>query len=189
MLLLASPILAVAALAILSESGLPILFRQERVGLQFKRFSILKFRTMKIQGGGPLVTVRGDNRITRVGKVLRLTKIDEFPQFWNVLRGDMSVVGPRPEIPEYVESFRGRYQHILTIRPGITDLASVHFRNEERVLAQSEDPLREYREHILPMKLDLADKYIKERNFFRDVVIVIRTAVVTLCTFAQPDCD
>jgi lipopolysaccharide/colanic/teichoic acid biosynthesis glycosyltransferase len=180
MLLLASPILAAAAVAVWLESGLPILFRQERVGLQFKRFRILKFRTMRVQDGGPLVTVRGDNRITTVGKVLRLMKIDEFPQFWNVLRGDMSVVGPRPEVPKYVEMFKERYQRILVVRPGITDLASVYFRDEEEILARSEDPLHEYREHILPLKLDLADKYLKERTCLRDAVIIMRTAAITL---------
>ena len=124
-LMLLSPVLAAVALAVWLDSGSPVLFRQERVGLRFRRFQILKFRTMLVQAGGPSVTVAGDGRITRIGKFLRLTKLDELPQFWNVVRGDMSLVGPRPEVPEYVALFRERYGTVLTVRPGITDLASV----------------------------------------------------------------
>jgi lipopolysaccharide/colanic/teichoic acid biosynthesis glycosyltransferase len=157
-LLLLSPILIVVALAVWLGSGSPILFCQERVGLRFRRFHFLKFRTMRVGDGRP-VTVAGDDRITRVGRFLRATKLDELPQFWNVLRGDMSLVGPRPEVPEYVDLFRERYRTVLTVRPGITDLASIHFRNEEEVLSRSADPLREYAERVLPAKLDLAEEY------------------------------
>ena len=180
-LLLLSPVLIVAALAVWLESGRPILFRQERVGLRFSRFHILKFRTMRVQSDGPLVTVGGDKRISKVGRFLRLTKVDELPQFWNVLRGEMSVVGPRPEVPVYVEFYKERYRSILAVRPGITDLASIYFRNEEAILAQSRDPLCEYRECILPVKLDLADKYIQERSVRGDFAIIARTAIATVC--------
>jgi lipopolysaccharide/colanic/teichoic acid biosynthesis glycosyltransferase len=130
--------------------------------------------------GGPLITVQGDSRITRVGRILRKTKIDELPQPWNVLRGDMSLVGPRPEIPEYVEQFKARYERILAIRPGITDLASIRFRNEEELLAASREPLREYVERVLPLKLDLADEYIRTASFSSDLSILLRTAKVMI---------
>ena len=136
-----------------------------------------------------MVTVAGDNRISKVGRFLRLTKADELPQFWNVLRGEMSVVGPRPEVPVYVEFYKERYRSILAVRPGITDLASIYFRNEEAILAQSRDPLCEYRERVLPVKLDLADKYIQERSIFGDFAIIARTAMVTLWAGASSKRD
>jgi lipopolysaccharide/colanic/teichoic acid biosynthesis glycosyltransferase len=179
--LLVSPVLIGAAFAVWLDTGLPVLFSQERVGLGFRRFQILKFRTMRVHSGEPLVTVAGDNRISKIGRILRLTKVDELPQFWNVLRGDMSVVGPRPEVPVYVEFYKERYRSILAVRPGITDLASIYFRNEEAILAQSRDPLCEYRERVLPAKLDLADKYIQEQSVLGDLAIIARTATVTLC--------
>ena len=179
--LLVSPVLIGAAFAVWLDSGLPVLFSQERVGLGFRRFQILKFRTMRVHSGEPLVTVAGDNRISKIGRILRLTKVDELPQFWNVLRGDMSVVGPRPEVPVYVEFYKERYRSILAVRPGITDLASIYFRNEEAILAQSRDPLCEYRERVLPAKLDLADKYIQEQSVLGDFAIIARTVMVTLC--------
>jgi lipopolysaccharide/colanic/teichoic acid biosynthesis glycosyltransferase len=180
-LLLLSPILIVVALAVWLGSGSPILFRQQRVGLRFRRFHILKFRTMRVGDGRP-VTVAGDDRITRVGRLLRATKLDELPQFWNVLRGDMSLVGPRPEVPEYVELFRERYRTVLTVRPGITDLASIHFRNEEEVLSRSADPLREYAGRVLPAKLDLAEEYASTHTVFGDICILFRTAIAIVRT-------
>lgn len=181
LLLLLSPFLLLSAMLVWIETGAPVLFRQVRVGKHFRTFQILKFRTMRVQSAGQLVTVAGDRRVTKVGRLLRWTKIDEFPQFWNVLCGDMSVVGPRPEVPEYVELFKDRYRKILDFRPGITDLASIRYRNEEAILARSEDPLREYREHILPMKLDLAEQYLRNQSFLSDLSIIVRTAVATLC--------
>jgi lipopolysaccharide/colanic/teichoic acid biosynthesis glycosyltransferase len=176
-LLIASPLIVVVSMAIWLDTGFPIFFRQERVGLGFKRFHILKFRTMLAHDSGPRVTVRGDMRVTRIGAILRSMKIDEVPQFWNVLRGDMSIVGPRPEVPEYVELFKTRYENVLRVRPGITDFASIAFRDEEALLSRSNDPLREYREHILPAKLDLADRYVSEQNLVLDLVIIMRTAI------------
>ena len=173
--ILLSPVLAGVALAVWLDSGSPVLFRQERVGLGFRRFHILKFRTMLV-ADGPLVTVAGDHRITRVGKLLRLAKLDELPQLWNVLRGEMSLVGPRPEVPKYVELFRERYRTVLTVRPGITDLASVHFRNEEEALSRSAEPLREYTERILPAKLCLAEEYVRTRSVAGDFFILFWTA-------------
>jgi lipopolysaccharide/colanic/teichoic acid biosynthesis glycosyltransferase len=174
-LLLLGPILAAVALAVWLDSGSPVLFRQERVGLRFVRFQIVKFRTMRAPSG-PLVTVAGDTRVTRVGRLLRAAKLDELPQFWNVLRGHMSIVGPRPEVPQYVDFFKERYRRVLTVRPGITDLASIRFRNEEEILSRSIDPLKEYTERILPAKLDLADEYVTTRTGFGDISIMFRTA-------------
>lgn len=176
-LILLAPILLLIAVAVLFDSGLPILFRQERVGLHFRKFRIFKFRTMFVNSGETQITVYGDRRITRFGKLLRSTKLDELPQFWNVLRGDMSLVGPRPEVPQYVDLFRDRYSTILSVKPGITDLASIEFRNEEEVLQNCQDPLKAYVEQVLPAKLDLADKYVRNRSVLGDCLILFRTAL------------
>lgn len=175
-----SPLLLVVSVAIVADSGFPVFFSQERVGRGFRRFRLRKFRTMRTGTPGSSITVAGDSRITGIGRTLRKSKLDEIPQFWNVLRGEMSVVGPRPEVQEYVELYRERYRKVLSVRPGITDLASIHFRNEEAILAASEDPLREYRERVLPMKLDLADRYLETQSFYRDFAIIARTAKVVL---------
>ena len=176
-LVLLAPVLLVIAIAIMLDTGLPVFYRQDRVGLHFRVFEILKFRSMHQNHGGSLITVSGDPRVTRVGKILRLTKLDELPQFWNVLRGDMSLVGPRPEVPHYVGLFKDRYSLILSVRPGITDLASIEFRNEEQVLRESQEPLKAYIEEVLPAKLDLADKYVRNHSVIGDVLILFRTAL------------
>lgn len=178
-LLLLSPILVAIGFAVGLDSGLPILFRQKRVGRGFRQFAILKFRTMRVQVGGPAITVAGDARVTRVGRLLRATKLDELPQFWNVLIGDMSLVGPRPEVPEYVNMFHDRYARILEVRPGITDIASVRFRDEEKLLAGAE-PVREYVQNVLPLKLDLADEYVRTRSLRLDCHILFQTLLAVL---------
>jgi len=176
-LLFLSPFLAGIALAVWFDSGSPVLFHQIRVGMDFRLFRIHKFRTMRVQTTGPVLTVAGDGRITRVGQFLRLAKLDELPQLWNVLRGEMSLVGPRPEVPEFVALFELRFRTLLRVRPGITDPASIQFRNEESVLFGSENPQREYAERILPAKLELAEHYVRTRSTSRDLVILLRTAV------------
>jgi lipopolysaccharide/colanic/teichoic acid biosynthesis glycosyltransferase len=173
-----SPLLLLLSAAIIIDSGYPVFFSQDRVGRGFRKFRLRKFRTMQTGLSGSLITVAGDSRITNLGRLLRNAKLDEVPQFWNVLRGEMSVVGPRPEVSEYVELYHERYRRILAVRPGITDLASIHFRNEEAILAMSRDPLRDYRERILPMKLDLADRYLQTRSIFGDFAIIVRTAMI-----------
>jgi len=178
-LLVLSPLLIALAAAVWLDSGRPIFFTQQRVGLNFRPFRILKFRSM-LQTVGPSVTVAGDRRVTRVGTFLRATKLDELPQFWNVLRGDMSLVGPRPEVPEFVELFKERYGLVLTVRPGITDLASIRFRNEEDILSRSAEPMKEYTEHILPEKLNLADQYVSTCSICGDIAILLRTAAATV---------
>ena len=180
-LLLLTPLLALIAVLVFLDSGRPVLFRQQRVGRAFRCFEILKFRTMRVESGGPAITAAGDHRITKIGKLLRNTKLDELPQLWNVLRGDMSLVGPRPEVPPYVELFRDRYRRILTLRPGITDLASIQFRNEEHLLASSSDPVRAYVETVLPAKLDLNERYVSQQSAMFDLRILYHTVLVTIC--------
>jgi lipopolysaccharide/colanic/teichoic acid biosynthesis glycosyltransferase len=170
-----APLLLLIAAAVVAGSGRPMLFSQVRLGRGFRRFRIYKFRTMHAGHSGAGITVGGDARITRVGRFLRASKLDELPQFWNVLRGEMSLVGPRPEVPEYVDRFRDRYRRILTVRPGITDLASLRYRNEERILALSRNPMLTYVEEILPAKLDLAEEYLRRRSLRLDLSILIRT--------------
>jgi lipopolysaccharide/colanic/teichoic acid biosynthesis glycosyltransferase len=175
MLLVLSPLLLPIAALVLAFDGLPIFFSQTRVGQNFRPFRIWKFRTMCNAQEGESITSFGDPRITRIGKMLRSTKLDELPQLWNVLIGDMSFVGPRPELPEFVEAFRERYTRILQVRPGITDPASILFVDEEMILAKADDPKREYREHVLPEKLTLAEHYIEQQSLVGDVAILLRT--------------
>ena len=178
-LIVFSPLLALLALLVYLESGAPVLFRHERVGRGFRRFHILKFRSMRT-AAGPSITVGGDSRITRVGRTLRLTKLDELPQFWNVLVGEMSLVGPRPEVPEYVEMYEGRFRRLLTLRPGLTDLASIQFWQEELILSRSSDPLREYAETILPAKLDLGETYLERQSLAFDLKILLKTLLTSV---------
>jgi lipopolysaccharide/colanic/teichoic acid biosynthesis glycosyltransferase len=178
LLLFLSPVMALIAAFILVESGLPVLFSQVRIGRRFRPFRIWKFRSMRAGAGGARITVGGDRRVTRIGRILRAGKLDELPQLWNVLRGDMSLVGPRPELPEYVALYRGRYRDVLEIRPGVTDLASLLFHDEEAVLASADDPLRAYAERVLPRKLDLAEEYLQRRSTLLDCSILMRTLLV-----------
>ncbi len=176
-LMLLSPILLLAALLIKRDSPGSILFRQERIGRGFRSFFIYKFRTMGPDAhskGGP-ITSDGDPRITRVGRLLRKTKIDELPQLINVLKGEMSFVGPRPEIRQYVKLFRQDYEEILRIRPGITDLATMKYRDEEVVLALSGNPEEEYLRHVLPDKIGLAKEYLRRSSFFFDLTLITKT--------------
>ena len=176
-LLVASPLLAVAAVAIKLDSRGPVLFVQQRVGRNFRPFGIYKFRTMVADAPmrGGQITFGADPRITRVGRWLRKTKLDELPQLANVLVGHMSLVGPRPEVPRYVEMFREDYAYVLSVRPGLTDPASVKYRDEAEQLAASPDPEREYSERILPDKIALARQYIAQATFTGDLGILIKT--------------
>jgi lipopolysaccharide/colanic/teichoic acid biosynthesis glycosyltransferase len=174
--LVLSPILlATAALVVLDSRG-PVFFRQTRVGRGFRPFRIIKFRTMMMDAerGGPL-SVGADPRITRVGRSLRRLKLDELPQLFNVIAGDMSLVGPRPEVPEYVERFRGDYADILTVRPGMTDLASLKYRDESALLAAAPDPAAEYVRVILPDKIRLGREYVRRSSVVFDLSLILRT--------------
>jgi lipopolysaccharide/colanic/teichoic acid biosynthesis glycosyltransferase len=170
------PVFAVIACAILCETGFPILFKQTRVGKNGELFKLLKFRTMRHAASGPSITASGDVRITRTGKVLRKFKLDELPQFWNVLRGEMSLVGPRPEVPEFVDSTQPIWNYVLQVRPGITDPTSIAFRNEEKLLAKASDRVAYYRETILPAKLKLTATYLGEMSLWNDLTVIARTA-------------
>jgi lipopolysaccharide/colanic/teichoic acid biosynthesis glycosyltransferase len=173
-LVVLAPLLLIVALAIWVDSGWPVFFSQQRLGRDFRPFVLWKFRSMW-PAAGSFVTAAGDRRITRVGRFVRRTKIDELPQLWNVLLGDMSLVGPRPEVTEFVNVYRERYKRILRVRPGLTDLASIRYRDEEELLAESGDPVHRYITFVLPDKLDLAEQYIRDRSFWLDVRIIVRT--------------
>jgi lipopolysaccharide/colanic/teichoic acid biosynthesis glycosyltransferase len=176
-LLLFSPLLILTALLIKLDSPGCVLFKQERIGKSGRPFLIYKFRTMvqdAARKGGP-ITFGADPRITRVGRWLRRTKIDELPQFINVLRGDMSFVGPRPEVRKYAELFRRDYEEILKIRPGITDLASLKYRDEATLLGLSVNPEEEYLRRILPDKIKLAKEYARRSSLCFDVCLILQT--------------
>ncbi len=171
-LLVLAPVLGVIALAVWIGDGSPILFRQERVGRGARLFPILKFRTMRTDASGGSITVAGDRRITRVGRWLRKFKLDELPQFFNVLRGDMSLIGPRPEVPDYVDLSNPVWRDVLTERPGITDLATLAYRDEEHLLVSAEDSDSYYRSVVLPAKLNLNLRYGRTRCVAADVKLL-----------------
>ncbi|GAB3716141.1 sugar transferase [Mariniluteicoccus flavus] len=173
---LTSPLLVGAAVAVKLDSPGPVLFRQRRVGLAGQEFLIRKFRTMRHAAPGASITVGADNRITRVGAVLRKTKIDELPQLLDVVQGRMSLVGPRPEVPEYVALWpEPERTQILSVRPGITDPASIEFRHESEILGRRSDPDRYYREVILPQKVALYAEYARNPSLLEDIKIIFRT--------------
>ena len=176
-LVLFSPLLVFVAILIKLDSAGPVFFRQERIGRDFKPFQIFKFRTMVQDAdkhGGP-ITSGNDPRITRFGRFLRQIKIDELPQLINVLKGEMSLVGPRPELPRFVELFRREYAEILTVRPGITDLASLKYHDEAKIIGQFINPEEEYVRSILPDKIRLAKEYIDRSSIFFDLGLILRT--------------
>jgi lipopolysaccharide/colanic/teichoic acid biosynthesis glycosyltransferase len=181
-LLFLSPLFLVIATAIRFDSTGPVFFRQERVGRNGIRFRIFKFRSMLVEDEdrGPEITVGGDPRVTRVGRFLRRTKLDELPQLINVWKGEMSIVGPRPEVPAYVAHYDDCQLKVLSVRPGITDLASICYMNEEGVLVESGDPLRYYLEEIMPRKLELNLQYIENMSLAGDMKIIFRT-IVCIC--------
>lgn len=176
-LLLLSPLLILVGLFVRLDSPGSIFFRQERMGKGFRPFLIYKFRTMVQDAprkGGP-ITFGKDPRITRLGNVLRKTKIDELPQLINVLKGEMTFVGPRPEVPKYVQLFQQDYEEILKVRPGITDLASLKYRDEAAILGQSENPEDEYIKRVLPDKIKLGKEYIRRSSFLFDLSLILKT--------------
>ena len=176
-LLLLQPLFVVIAIMIKVDSTGPVFFKQGRVGKNFRRFIIYKFRTMVVDAEkqGLRITSGGDCRITKVGRILRKFKIDELPQLYNVLKGDMSFVGPRPEVIRYVEWYKEDYERILSVRPGITDISSMTYRNEESILQGVDDPERYYVHVLLPEKMRLAREYIQKVSFFYDVKLIFKT--------------
>ena len=165
----------VIAVFVWVRSGRPVLYRGRRMGRGGIEFDILKFRTMTTDGSGPGITSGGDPRITPTGRWLRRTKLDELPQLLNVLRGEMSLVGPRPEDPRYAAHYRDRFAEVLSVRPGITDPASLEFLDEAAMLAASADPERVYVEAVLPVKLRLAAEYVDQATPARDLQVLCAT--------------
>lgn len=182
-LIVCLPLLLFITILIKLDSKGPVFFIQKRVGKDFKLFSFYKFRTMVVDASqrGLQITSAGDPRITKIGRFLRKTKIDELPQIINVLKGDMSFVGPRPEVSKYVEMFRDDYKNILKVKPGITDYAAIEFRDEERVLKKFKDPEDGYIKEVLPLKINLYKRYLNERSLFTDMKLIF----LTLWTIAK----
>lgn len=173
-----SPIMLVLGLAILATMGRPILFRHERVGRNGRPFLLSKFRSMRNDAGPGLpITGGGDSRVTTLGRFLRRTKLDELPQLFNVLAGEMSIVGPRPEVGRYVALYDAEQRQVLAVRPGLTDPASLAYRHEERLLGAVAQPDRErfYVEKVMPKKLTLSVGYVQEAGLALDAALVWRT--------------
>jgi lipopolysaccharide/colanic/teichoic acid biosynthesis glycosyltransferase len=181
-LVLLSPALLIVALLVRLSSRGPVFFRQQRVGLHGRDFTMLKFRTMTVQAGAEKGSFdAGDaTRVTRIGRLLRSAKLDELPQLWNVLVGDMSLVGPRPEVRRWVQAHPERWRVVHGVKPGITDPASIVYRDEEAILAACDEPERLYREEILPRKLDLYERYVRRRSLAGDLGILVRTICAVL---------
>lgn len=171
------PFALIIALLILADSKGLVLYKQSRVGRNNVDFQLYKFRTMCTGADkGSLITVGGDDaRITKVGRFLRKYKIDEFPQFLNILKGEMSIVGPRPEVRKYVDMYTPEQMRVLSVRPGLTDYASIRYVNENELLATSPDPEKTYIEEIMPDKLKLNLKYIDEQSVGTDLRIILMT--------------
>lgn len=177
-----TPVWILIAFAIKVSSPGPVFFRQTRVGRNLHPFQILKYRTMVVDAEklGLQLTAGQDPRITKIGRILRKTKLDELPQLFNVFKGEMSLVGPRPEVPKYVELFRERFQRILVMRPGITDLASIKYRDESKVLEAAENPEQAYIDEVLPDKLQIAEDYFSRASITLDFWILWKTFVRVL---------
>ncbi len=186
-LILASPLCALIAVLIKLDSPGPVLYGGIRAGQDGQPFRMLKFRTMVADAAqrGAGITTRGDPRITRVGKALRATKLDEVPQLWNVLRGDMSLVGPRPEDPRYLQYYTPAQRQVLGVLPGITGAASVRFRHEERMLDGAEWEARYVQ--LLGLKLELELLYLKRRSFWSDLDIIRETGMALFRGDEQAD--
>jgi lipopolysaccharide/colanic/teichoic acid biosynthesis glycosyltransferase len=177
-LILLLPLFALIAVAIRLDSPGPVLFRGQRVGRDGFQFAIYKFRTMVTDADqqGPGITVAGDLRVTRVGRLLRRSKLDELPQLINVLRGEMSLVGPRPEDPRYVMLYTPEQRRVLSVRPGLTSPASLIYRHEEELLG-GEDWERTYLQKVMPAKLRIELEYLEHRSVWRDLTVVVQTVL------------
>jgi lipopolysaccharide/colanic/teichoic acid biosynthesis glycosyltransferase len=176
-LVLLLPIFLIISIIILIDDGLPIFYKQTRIGKNFQPFKLLKFRSMfQNKTSDSLITIGNrDERITKSGYFIRKYKIDELPQLMNVLIGNMSIVGPRPEVKKYVDLYDAQQQQILSIKPGITDYASIVYSNENELLAKSQEPEKTYIQEVLPHKLSLNLKYLNEQSFMTDIKIIFNT--------------
>ena len=178
-LLIFLPMGLVLSFCIVLESKGGVFYFQERVGQLGRRFHLIKFRSMRPNAEllGQLTIGARDPRITKVGYFIRKFKLDEFPQFINVIKGDMSIVGPRPEVPFYVEMYTEAQRQILVVKPGITDYASLAFFNENEILAKAADPQKVYLEQIMPAKIELNQRYLSDPSLFKDIKIIGLTAL------------
>jgi lipopolysaccharide/colanic/teichoic acid biosynthesis glycosyltransferase len=183
-LVLLSPLLVLIGVAVKFSDGGPVFFRQPRVGFRGEIFHIWKFRTMIVNAEriGLSVTRNGDPRITMIGRFLRKTKVDELPQLWNVFKGEMSLVGPRPEVPKYVDRYTPEQRKVLALKPGITDLATLEFRNEEELLKSVEDVESFYLAYCVPRKIELNLQYARKANLWRDSKIILQTLLPRIST-------
>jgi lipopolysaccharide/colanic/teichoic acid biosynthesis glycosyltransferase len=177
-LCLSLPVVALSALIIRISSPGPVLFRQERMGRGFRPFKIFKLRTMAYADAGLAYTLGPDPRITPFGKLLRRTKVDELPQLWNVLRGEMSLVGPRPVVPELTTEFHVHYVLLLRARPGLTDPASLKYSQEARLLATAGDPMHFFKTVVTPDKIEISLEYMESANLWRDLVTLGMTGLI-----------
>jgi lipopolysaccharide/colanic/teichoic acid biosynthesis glycosyltransferase len=186
-LILLSPLLAAIGLCVRLSSPGPVLFRQVRVGKGGRPFTLLKFRSMRPNGEGPLVTASSDARVTPVGRLLRRTKLDELPELWNVMRGDMALVGPRPEVPHYVTLDDPAWVEVLGARPGLTDPVTLALRGEEDLIASAGgDREQFYRSVLVPYKLEGYAKYLRQRTFVSDVRVLWATVLVICLLRKEP---
>lgn len=177
LLAVASPVLVVCAFSVFIEDGRPLLFRQIRVGKHGKPFILLKLRTMTARSSGRAVTAAHDPRVTAAGVILRKYKLDELPQLWNIVRGEMAFIGPRPEVPAYVDLSNPAWRELLTVPPGLVDLASLTFRNEEAILSCQQDVDSYYRFTLLPRKLSMSRHYLRTRSLGRDLRLMALTVL------------
>jgi lipopolysaccharide/colanic/teichoic acid biosynthesis glycosyltransferase len=176
-LIILSPLFVVIALSIKLFDKSSVFYKQDRVGQNFEHFQLIKFRTMKVSGSnsGPLITTSNDERITKIGKVLRKFKLDEMPQIFNVLKGELSVVGSRPEVEKFVNLFKEDYKEILKVKPGMASEAVIVFRDEERILTQFNDLEEAYIKEVLPKKISIDKDYVRNISFLRDCRIFLLT--------------
>ena len=175
-ILLLSPLFLLISIGIVMDSGFPVFYLQDRVGKNFRSFKLMKFRTMTNNADkSGLLTIGEDSRITKIGSFLRKYKLDEFPQLFNVLKGEMALVGPRPEVKKYVDLYNESQRKVLDVRPGITDLASIEYLDENELLGKSENPEKTYIEEVMPHKLDINLKYMAHRSFFKNIGVLLKT--------------
>lgn len=174
-LIILSPLLLIITLLIKIRTPGPVIFSHERTGRDGNPFILYKFRTMIVDHGGNSISVKGEDRITPSGVKLRKYKFDELPELWNVLKGDMSFVGPRPDVPEYVNKLAGEERLILELKPGITSPASLKYADEEDLMASAPDPQKYYNEVIWPDKIRMNLEYYRNRSFFGDILLILKT--------------
>jgi len=177
-LIILSPLLLITAVLIRIRMNKPVLFRHVRIGKNGRPFILYKFRTMTLNHSGSSISLKGESRITSLGAQLRKFKIDELPELWNVIKGDMSLVGPRPDVVEYMSNLEGEELRILELRPGITSPASIKYADEEELVASAPDPHRYYNEVIWPDKVKINLEYVKTRSFSGDLLIIFKTLFV-----------